>query len=280
MLRQSARRQYSARDDPEARQNSTGGEKPSRCACCTCYHETSPPVSPTTSASSQLSWSITTSPSLYSSSSSSCYSLDDSLTWASESKAPSGLRPNAKSSQPGLRPPPKLHNRPFKTPEAVRPSLKKRNFTHPHYEWDSHAHRLEQEYPQAAMPQTEDCISTLSLDRSLNERRFTSTAVNEQFRSISRWSESTFGGHEPSEDIETSDSEYETAKSEYADSESDITHFTLLEAHRLSIHTWVLNPYTVEAPGTSKSASVPQGKLENTVDPSFRNRVKRWGIIF
>ncbi|RBR13531.1 uncharacterized protein FIESC28_08159 [Fusarium coffeatum] len=95
----------------------------------------------------------------------------------------------------------------------------------------------------------------------------------------SRWSDSSYGegGTVTPEEEELTDNE--SSHIEIAGIEDTLSHFSIIQAHRVSIHTWVLKPTTIDINPDSQS-KLCGWNPESIVGPPCPKEAKRWGIIF
>jgi hypothetical protein len=97
--------------------------------------------------------------------------------------------------------------------------------------------------------------------------------------SSSRWSESgcSDAGTVTQDEGEFTDSE--SSYIEISEIEDNLSHFSVIQARRVSFHTWVLKPMTTDI------IPNPQQKFfgwntESMEGPPCPKEAKRWGIIF
>ncbi|KAJ4244194.1 hypothetical protein NW762_014575 [Fusarium torreyae] len=177
-------------------------------------------------------------------------------------------------SHPTLHAPLELHKRPFLITEKVCHVSDGVREADTNMEHDISVDCTDQVHVEVSSPLQEVYFDPeLRSDTEFNQNH-TSQLSHQSFESISRWSESS------SEDAEAFEEGYNTTENEDSDSEANVSHFSIVEAHRLSIHTWILRPSSSSSTRESESISVSRHLHERTSGSSCRKEVKRWGIIF
>jgi hypothetical protein len=129
-----------------------------------------------------------------------------------------------------------------------------------------------------ALPQRQKPGIAFESDTEL-DKRYTFGPSKPLPKPPSRWSDSSYseGGTVTPEEEELT--ENESSHIEISGIEDTLSHFSIIQAHRVSIHTWVLKPTTIDINPDSQS-KLCGWNPESIIGPPCPKEAKRWGIIF
>ncbi|KAF4948959.1 hypothetical protein FGADI_9243 [Fusarium gaditjirri] len=184
-----------------------------------------------------------------------------------------------------LRPPLELHQRPFLAPKQIQQAKPAVTQTH-HSNTDSiwslepplvpPKDHLRTSPPQGHSP---DISREGDADR-LKHNTFGYLEPPPAYTSY--WSETS--GSESGTDTEDEDelTDIEEAVLESSEVDKNLVRFSIIEAHRVSFHTWILNPKTAGVPPDAPLKLNLRGQIENgyIAWPACSKKAKRWGVIF
>ncbi|KAF5546589.1 hypothetical protein FMEXI_5612 [Fusarium mexicanum] len=217
---------------------------------------------------------------------SSCYSVPETFPKRSlKIEAASQLRSFSSASGRILRPPLKLHQRPFLSSENIqpaRPTAIKRNESEPDGAWSLEPPPVPPKDDRRPSPQQghDLCISGESDTEPHKHDTFGYLETPSSYTSY--WSDASCSesGSSTEDEAEfTDDGETDVETSVIEDS---LLHFSVIQAQRLSFHTWILNPTTAGVAPSPRSKMNWRGQVgnRNIAGPHHSKEAKRWGIIF
>ena len=219
-----------------------------------------------------------------SSSSLSCYSAPERFQRRNlKVEAACQLRSFSACSGRIIRPPLQLSQRRFlsegQIPQAGPPFISTSQFdSRNHGDVESSSPASQESCFMTAPPQRQKPGIAFESDTEL-DKRYTFGPSKPLPKPPSRWSDSSYseGGTFTPEEEELTDNE--SSHIEISGIEDTLSHFSIIQAHRVSIHTWVLKPTTIDINPGSQS-KICGWNPESIVGPPCPKEAKRWGIIF
>lgn len=197
----------------------------------------------------------------------------------------SQLRSFSASSGRILRPPPKLHQRPFLSSEQIQQTKPAAMQTH---QSDNDSIRSLEAPPVPP----KDPLRTSSTHRHSSDISYESDTVSPRPHTFgypeppsahaSYWSEPSGSESGTVTEDEEELTDVEETVLESSEVEDSLLRFSIIEAHRVSFHTWILNPTTAGAPSDPPLKLSLRDQIENgyMAWPACSKKAKRWGIIF
>ncbi|PNP85981.1 hypothetical protein FNYG_01037 [Fusarium nygamai] len=219
-------------------------------------------------------------------SASSCYSVPETLPKSNlKIEAASQLRSFSSGSGRILRPPLQLHQRPFLPSENIRPARPtpvRRSQSDPDRDCSLETPLVPPKDDVMTPPQQGHnlCVSSES-DTEPNKRN-TFGYTELPSTDSSYWSDPSSSESGSSSEDEEEFTDAEGTDFETSAIEDSLLHSSIIQAQRVSFHTWILNPTTDD------DAPNPRPKLNwrrqigyrNIAGPHHSKEAKRWGIIF
>lgn len=219
-------------------------------------------------------------------SASSCYSVPETLPNSNlKIEAASQLRSFSSASSRILRPPLQLHERPFLSSGNIRPARPT-----PVRRSQSGSDRDSSLEPPAA-PQKDDVITPPQKAHNLcisgesdtePDKRNTFGYMERPSTYTSYWSDTSSSESGSSTEDEGESTDAGETDSETSDIEESLLHFSVIQAQRVSFHTWILNPTTDDIAPNRRSKLNWRSRIgyRNIAGPHHSKEQKRWGIIF
>ncbi|KAF5587834.1 hypothetical protein FPCIR_7418 [Fusarium pseudocircinatum] len=241
-------------------------------------------------------------------SASSCYSVPETFPRSNlKIEAASQLRSFSSASGRILRPPLQLHQRPFLSLENIRPARHTANRTN---QSDSDSDCSPEPPP---VPPKDDCMTPpqCSLEPPPVPPKDGRRATPKQGHGLcvsgesdtephkhdtfgylehpsactSYWSDPSCSESGSSTEDEEDEEEYTNIQENGVEAfgiEDSLLHFSVIQAQRLSFHTWILNPTTPDIAPNPRSKLNWRGQIgsRNIAGPHHSKQSKRWGIIF
>ncbi|KAJ4112129.1 hypothetical protein NW768_011708 [Fusarium equiseti] len=134
----------------------------------------------------------------------------------------------------------------------------------------------QESYYTTAPPQRQRAGTPFESDTE-RDKRYTFGPVKPVPKASSRWSESSYSEAETITQDEGEVTDSESSLIDLSGIDDTLSHFSIIQAHRVSIHTWVLKPTTIDINPDSQSCG---WNTESMVGPPCPKEAKRWGIIF
>lgn len=217
---------------------------------------------------------------------SSAYSVPETFPRSNlKIEAASQLRSFSASSGRILRPPLKLYQRPFLSSEQIQQAKPAGMQTH-----QSDADSIGSLEPPPVPPK--DPLRTSpphghSLDISCESdteslRHNTFGYLEPPSAHASYWSEPSCSESGTVTEDEEELTDVEETVLESSEVDDSLLRFSIIEAHRVSFHTWILNPTTAGTPPDPPLKLSLRDQIENgyMAWPACSKKAKRWGIIF
>ncbi|KAF5599250.1 hypothetical protein FPANT_3533 [Fusarium pseudoanthophilum] len=217
---------------------------------------------------------------------SSCYSVPETLPKRNlKIEAASQLRSFSSASGRILRPPLQLHQRPFLSLENIRPTRPtpvRRSQSDPDRDWSLEPPPVPPKDDVITHPQQGHnlCISGES-DTEPNKRN-TFGYTEPPSTHTSYWSDPSCSESGSSTEDEEESTDAGETDSEESDIEDSLLHLSVIQAQRVSLHTWILNPTTADIDNNPGSKLNWRNRIgyRNIAGPHHSKETKRWGIIF